>query len=466
MEWDRRAGYPPARSRAAGGTFSGYIAGAAALLLLILNIILTSAMPSDPACLTVLAEYPLTLSGAPVREKDSLSDSMDDYKLFTETAMNNLGSGVRPYASFECGAPVTLDAFVAADKLSTAQFVTDIRSLPLNTVGYFPVEIMSGGEVYRSILIVSDTIAPSFSMKSAQLWLGQTITPEDMIVTSVDATEVSFWFEQEPAFAVPGTYDVTVIARDMGNNTSAATAVLTIVADTEPPVITGVTDRTVYIGDTVQYKENITATDNRDGEVEVSADIRGVNPNEEGTYTVTYTATDSTGLTTTATAVFTFSYTNEDRQLMKLEELLDPIAESLFKEDMTERQKAKAIYNWVRKNVNYVGTSDKSSWYACALEGLTTKNGDCYTYFALSKALLTRAGLENVDVIRKDSAWHPRSKHWWNMVKVDGSWYHFDATPRSDESTFFLVTTRELLEYSNTNLYSHDFDPADYPQTP
>ena len=466
MEWKKKAG-PALLDGADPGTKVIFFAACGvALLLLILNIILTASMPSEPAARAVLANYTLASSGSSVKNKDSIADSIDDYLLFTQNVLDNSGSGVKAYVTLECGAPVELSAFVAEEKLAGAQFMSDQSVLTTAQLGYFPIEIMCGGKFYQSIMIVTDTIAPAITLRDMELWLGETLEPQDFVSSVYDATELTYAFTSKPKFNKTGEHEVTIKVTDMGGNVTSVTARLTVTEDTEPPVITGVADRTVYIGDTVQYKENIVVTDNRDGELEVTADIRAVNPNAEGSYTVTYTATDSTGLTATATATFTFMYSDESLQLMKLDELIQPVLDKLIKDDMTDRQKAKAIYNWVHDSINYSGTSDKSSWYACAIEGLTTKNGDCYTYFALSKALLTAVGIENVDVIRKDSSWHPLAKHYWNMVKIDGNWYHFDATPRSDGETFFLVTTKQLLKYSNSHLYSHDFDPEDYPQTP
>ena len=56
--------------------------------------------------------------------------------------------------------------------------------------------------------------------------------------------------------------------------------------------------------------------------------------------------------------------------------------------------------------------------------------------------------------------------HWWNLVYVDGEWLHFDTTPRRLGGDFCLLTTAQLLAYSNTHGNSHGFDPSQYPATP
>ena len=54
---------------------------------------------------------------------------------------------------------------------------------------------------------------------------------------------------------------------------------------------------------------------------------------------------------------------------------------------------ALAILQLRHNNISYTGTSDKSSCVVGAYVGFTRHSGDCYNYFACSKALLTRAGI-------------------------------------------------------------------------
>ena len=99
-----------------------------------------------------------------------------------------------------------------------------------------------------------------------------------------------------------GTYTITYTATDSVGNTATKTRTVSIV-DTTPPVITlnGNSSITLEYGST--YSEaGATATDNVDGSVSVS--VSGdVNTSKLGTYTITYTATDSVGNTATKTRI-------------------------------------------------------------------------------------------------------------------------------------------------------------------
>lgn len=142
--------------------------------------------------------------------------------------------------------------------------------------------------------------------------------------------------------------------------------------------------------------------------------------------------------------------------------MADQILAGIITPDMNDHQKAAAIYRWVRGHMTYSGgTGSIGDWPSAAYEGFRRRRGHCYTYYATSLALLSRAGIPSVEVIRATD-----NDHWWNLVYVDGEWLHFDTTPRRLGGDFCLLTTAQLLAYSNTHGNSHVFDPSQYPATP
>ena len=88
------------------------------------------------------------------------------------------------------------------------------------------------------------------------------------------------------------------------------------------------------------------------------------------------------------------------------------------------------------------------------------EEGDCYAYACTAKALLTRAGIPNLDIRRIPTSF----EHYWNLVDVGEGWYHFDTTPRPDHPTIFLWTDAELMEYNAEHYGAFDYDPALYPE--
>ena len=93
--------------------------------------------------------------------------------------------------------------------------------------------------------------------------------------------------------------------------------------------------------------------------------------------------------------------------------------------------------------------------------GLPVHSAPAFAHPAAAKALLTEAGIPNVDVVKSDTS---HSSHYWLLVDVGSGWYHFDPTPRDGEGDyFFLVTDEQLDTYSAAHEDSHVFDHNAYP---
>ena len=142
----------------------------------------------------------------------------------------------------------------------------------------------------------------------------------------------------------------------------------------------------------------------------------------------------------------------------ELNQLCDDILINIVSEDMSGREKAYAVYTWVAGNIKYRGISDTGDWVAGAKTALSKRRGNCYAFYSASRALLTRLGFENIEAKSYTEG------HYWNMVKVDGSWWHFDTTTGWGTERF-LWTSDQLLNYTYRKL-SYLWSPEGYPETP
>ena len=95
--------------------------------------------------------------------------------------------------------------------------------------------------------------------------------------------------------------------------------------DREPPVISGVTDKQVMVGDTISYRSGVTAWDERDGQVQVTVDSSGVNLNAAGSYTVIYIAEDKAGNQATASATVEVTDITQEMVIQLADEVLAQI---------------------------------------------------------------------------------------------------------------------------------------------
>lgn len=112
-----------------------------------------------------------------------------------------------------------------------------------------------------------------------------------------DVTNSIIVDDSDVDLTTPGTYLVIYIVSDTSGN-GIQRLISIIVEDRTPPEIFGANDLTYYIGDTEpNYLQGITATDNLDGDITnlVTVDDTSVDLFLPGSYTLTYSVTDTSG---------------------------------------------------------------------------------------------------------------------------------------------------------------------------
>ncbi len=310
---------------------------------------------------------------------------------------------------------------------------------------------------------VKDTFAPTLVLHDVSVLVNQNVTPGMFVSSCADATAVSYAFADSVSSSAGGTFDVKVVAADAAGNKTTRTAKLTVIVDTEPPVIRGLNTLNVTTGENVLLKSGVSATDNVDGEIQFSVDSSALNTSVEGYYTVYYSATDSSGNTAREARTVIVSGIGAET----INRLCDNVLQYIVNNSMTDRQKAYAIYNWVTSNFRYSTSTAylMGQYYKAAYSGFNTHAGNCYIYYAVSSALLTRAGVQNIMIQRNE----PSNPHYWSLVNIGGSWYHFDTCPHFAAYPFnsFLRTDAEVRWYSQTQAIGYyNFDSSLYPATP
>lgn len=366
-------------------------------------------------------------------------------------------SAVAENLTVEAGcAPPDVESFLLGDE--KGRFVTDMEALDYHKTGDHVVTIQVDGEDYTSVLHIRDTVPPLAEVHDVEGFAILPRPPEDFVTAVEDATAVTMAFRREPDLSLAGTQQVEIVFTDEGGNETVKTARLTLVEDVEPPAIQGTQDLLIYVGDSVSYRKNVTVEDNCPEGLQLTVDTSGVNLQEEGVYPVIYTAVDAAGNTASVTVQLTVIariYTIEE-----VNALADAVLAGIVTPDMSDRDKAWAIYTYIRRNVGYINYSEKGDWVRAAYEGLAKRQGDCYVYACTAKALLTRAGIKNMDISKIPT----RREHYWNLVDVGDGWYHFDTTPRTDHTVFFLWTDEELMAYSALHYNCHNYDRTAYPE--
>lgn len=254
---------------------------------------------------------------------------------------------------------------------------------------------------------------------------------------------------------------------------SPSTPSSSVITDTKAPVIEGAKDLEVYTDSTVSYKVGVTVTDDIDAKPTLTIDNSKVNLSKPGVYEVIYTATDAAGNSASVTIKLTVKakpdgFVEPDVIYAKA----DAILAQFITDDMTDREKAEAVYVWTRRSVHLTYGSapkgfvhEEADWLQTAYQLLNrdVSKGDCFFFFAVQKLLLQRLNIPTIDC---EKIYDGDSHHYWLLVSVDGgqNYYHFDNVWSKQ---LCLVTDAELDAFSaaiDSNPFNRD--KSKYPATP
>ena len=117
---------------------------------------------------------------------------------------------------------------------------------------------------------------------------------------------------------------------------------------------------------------------------------------------------------------------------------------SLVPENLSEAERALFVHDYLVANYAYDPTETIYDVYRL----FRTRTGVCQAYALAYTAILRELGMESVLAVSSDMG------HAWNVVKVDGEWYHVDLVyddPQPDRCgrvlhEFFLLTDDEIRE--------------------
>lgn len=379
--------------------------------------------------------------------------------------LDTLGGTKDVSLTVEAGSPLPAAAQFLPDAEGEVRYEGDTSSVNMNVPGTYMLKLLRGKTKYNAALTVQDTKKPIATAVDMIVSGGSQVQPESFVTAVNDATAVTVTFAQQPDTSVGGTQTVTVILTDLGGNTAQLQAQLTVVVDTQAPVITGVQDRVAYVGDSVAYRSGITVTDNVDETVQLEVDSSNVDLSSPGTYKVVYKATDAAGNATEQQATVTVKEKQANHvDLETIYAAVDAQLAKFIRDDMSDREKVEAIYVWTRIHFTYGGHTDTTDYIQSAYQFLTTRKGDCYGYFALQKILLERLGIPTVDV-KKVKNFEGDSNHYWLLVSVDKgkSYYHMDNVWSKQ---LCLVTDEHLNNFSKMVKNCFNRDQSLYPATP
>lgn len=345
-----------------------------------------------------------------------------------------------------------------------ARLLTETGPLLKKRFGDYPVKVQTGGRVYTSVLRVTDLTPPRAKPAEVTAWEDtKKLDPLAFVTAIQDTSAVTAAFVIAPTYGTLGDQTVTVRLTDAAGNSADFESVLHIVKDTVAPTFSGLETLTIARGEAISYKKGVTATDDKDGEVAFKVDSSRADPTKEGTYILTYIATDAAG--NTATAKRTLVVRPEQAiTRAAVDELAQKVLKGIVDEDDSPHEKLEAVYKWVSRHMYYVNSKERE-FEKAAYVGFSKHRGDCYNFYAVTKVLLDACGIEN-QMIRRVGG---KTNHYWLLVNIGTGWYHFDTTPHHARYPFkcFMKTDEEVWAYAKSrgdgrSDYYH-FDTSLYP---
>lgn len=115
----------------------------------------------------------------------------------------------------------------------------------------------------------------------------------------------------EITYTKSGDYDNTITVTDDAGNTSDIDIKISVI---DAPSMNGISDKTVTVGDTIDYLSGVSATDGKGTDItgSIEVDSSKVDINTPGTYQITYKVTDSYGFSTGANCNITVNEKKEE----------------------------------------------------------------------------------------------------------------------------------------------------------
>lgn len=149
--------------------------------------------------------------------------------------------------------------------------------------------------------------------------------------------------------------------------------------------------------------------------------------------------------------------TNAAQEEFVNEQVANIIA-SVSPESMTDFEKVKFVNDYIVKNTVYSTNTTSSPHSACTV--LKENKGVCQGYALLALKMLQALGVETKYVVGEVKT----GGHAWNLVKIDGQWYHLDTTwndPLPDRGKgvryeYFLINDAQMK-------LDHSWNQSDYP---
>lgn len=163
------------------------------------------------------------------------------------------------------------------------------------------------------------------------------------------------------------------------------------------------------------------------------------------------------------TSTLSFKYNFSHRKKAFFAKEINKAVEYLFQPDrlshLYELEKVKYVYKWIASNTTY---NEYSSFNQTIYSVLINRNSVCTGYAKTAQYLLGLLNVESQLVFGKFHSDESQSgRHCWNIVKIDGMWYHVDFC-MADLALRYLLNPDERPVERDGLLWNYFCTSSDY----
>lgn len=130
------------------------------------------------------------------------------------------------------------------------------------------------------------------------------------------------------------------------------------------------------------------------------------------------------------------------------------VADAVTHDGQSDYEKVVALHDWMTENNAY----DRTYTYFAAEDIFLYRTGVCQAYMEAYSCLLKAVGIE----VKEITGTAGGEAHGWNLVRLDGEWYHVDCTwddpvPDGNERHDYCCVPDSVMQED------HEWNAADYP---
>lgn len=119
----------------------------------------------------------------------------------------------------------------------------------------------------------------------------------------------------------------------------------------------------------------------------------------------------------------------DQTEALEISEVLKSVIDTIVKDGMTNYEKEIAIHNWLVNEIEYDESIDAKTTDNGSYGAMVSKKTMCRGYAESMKLIAECTGLETELIVGNATDEKGNDVgHAWNLVNLDGKWYHLDAT--------------------------------------